>query len=347
MRSPLHNEPLKQGYGKVVEETGATTPPPTPKKSFQGQKTIGESGPRSKTPTIDKFMQTNQRPSVSSNEPSYLDKVTEKAKMVQNFLGGAGSILTGIKNIQDIPANIISAGAKPPTPKSMITGPSEKEMQEQKRREEKKAESDEARKELPARGSFSKSVSPMPIAKSNINQGNKPQSSFKGKASEVKNTFKIEEEDGNVEVKDNITDSNTGAETDMDGDRLDAADKAIEKIDEKEGSGNELYDYNPRMYARRKARQDRRLSRQLEGEERRVRKEYGNEQGDLVRAQNDPKIKELRTYKSPGAVAMTGDRAGRPANANLLMTAPVITTDKHSMKDAVAKLKMKNIAQSE
>ena len=100
------------------------------------------------------------------------------------------------------------------------------------------------------------------------------------------------------------------------------------------------------MYARRKARQDRRLSRQLEGEERRVRKEYGNEQGDLVRAQNDPKIKELRTYKSPGAVAMTGDRAGRPANANLLMTAPVITTDKHSMKDAVAKLKMKNIAQS-
>ena len=36
---------------------------------------------------------------------------------------------------------------------------------------------------------------------------------------------------------------------------------------------------------------------------------------------------------------MTPNRAGRPANANLLMTAPVIMTDKHSMKDAVAKLR--------
>ena len=195
-----------------------------------------------------------------------------------------------------------------------------------------------------------------PVAKSNINKGNAPKSSFKG-GGKVENTFEVEEEDGNVEVEDKITDSNTGAENNMDGDRMDAADKAIEKIDES-GSGNELYDYNPAMYARRKARKDRRDSRRLEREERIVRRNYGNEEADEVRAKNDPKIKELRTYKSPGmneeienedgaAVAMTPNRAGRPINTNMLMIAPVIMTDKHSMKGAVAKLKMKNIAQNE
>ena len=61
--------------------------------------------------------------------------------------------------------------------------------------------------------------------------------------------------------------------------------------------------------------------------------------------QAEQRINALTTGESPSP--MTPNRAGRPANANLLMTAPVIMTDKHSMKDAVAKLKMKKIAQSE
>ena len=364
MRSPLHNKPLTQGYGKVVEETGATKSPSTKqmKKSFQTGKTVGDAGPKSKTPTIDKFMQMHQRPSVSSNEPSYLDKVKTKAGMVGDlaikamdpfgigqklaggFVGGLSSVINPSKS----------------GPKSIITGPSKKDEQEQKRREEKKAESDAARKELPARQSFSysKSASPMPIAKSNINQLNAPQSSFKG-SPKVENTFEVKEEDGNVEIEDKMTDSNTGAQNDMDGDRLDAADKAIEKIDGSDsGSGNELYDYNPAMYARRKARKDKRNIRRREREERIVARNYGKDEAAKVRASNDKAIAETQTYKNPemndevkdesGAVgSMTPNRAGRPANANLLMTAPVIMTDKHSMKGAVAKLKMKNIAQSE
>ena len=224
--------------------------------------------------------------------------------------------------------------------------------------------------------------SPLPIATSNINKLNAPQSSFKGEESKVENTFKIEEEDGNVEVEDKITDSNTGAEDNIDGERLDAADKAIEKIDKEEGSGNELYDYNPAMYARRKARKDRRDIRRNRREARIVARNYGLEEGRKVddaytgprsmdevayenpimkekRLEQERKDKEMQekmdqaeqrinaltTGESPSP--MTPNRAGRPANANLLMTAPVIMTDKHSMKDAVAKLKMKKIAQSE
>lgn len=41
------------------------------------------------------------------------------------------------------------------------------------------------------------------------------------------------------------------------------------------------------------------------------------------------------------------NRAGRPINSNMLMTSPVIKTGKHSAKDAVAKLRMRKIAQSE
>jgi hypothetical protein len=217
-----------------------------------------------------------------------------------------------------------------------------------------------------------------PVAKSNINKGNKPTSSFKG-GDKVENTFEVEEEDGNVEVEDKITDSNTGAENNMDGDRLDAADKAIEKIDRSDsGSGNELYDYNPAMYARRKARKDIRNIRRKEREERIVRRNYGEEEAAKVRASNDKSIIDSQTYNNPEMKdepkttpnnddsindflknqgssdasskmgppsAMTPNRAGRPINTNMLMTAPVIMTDKHSMKGAVAKLKMKNIAQ--
>ena len=221
-----------------------------------------------------------------------------------------------------------------------------------------------------------------PIATSNINKGNAPQSSFKGRESTVENTFEVKEEDGNVEVEDKITDSNTGAEDNMDGDRLDAADKAIEKIDKEEGSGNELYDYNPAMYARRKARKDKRDIRRKQREARIVARQYGVEEGRRVDASNTgPRSMEEATYENPemrdkrleqerkdkemqekmdqaeqrinalttgeSPSPMTPNRAGRPANANLLMTAPVIMTDKHSMKDAVSKLKIKKIAQSE
>ena len=204
MRSPLYarTEPLKQGYGKVVEETGATkqtlkpkhspttpktleaigyekvtgkqmpdgSPAPTPKQEGQKKKLPQEvydqlksfdiggppkkkMTPTSKTPTIDKFMQMNERPKVS--EPSYLEKVSQKHKIVKDALGPVVSTLTGISNLDKV-GGLISPMLSPKSgPKSIIEGPSKRDIQEQKRKEEKAAEGAEARYELPAPSNMS------------------------------------------------------------------------------------------------------------------------------------------------------------------------------------------------
>ena len=41
------------------------------------------------------------------------------------------------------------------------------------------------------------------------------------------------------------------------------------------------------------------------------------------------------------------NRAGRPINSNMLMTSPQLMHGKHSVRDAVAQLRMRKIAQSE
>ena len=325
MRSPLHNEPPKltpdgsvlKGYGRVVEETGATKSTLKPKesgpkkklpqevydqlKSFDG---IGESGPRSKTPTIDKFMKMNERPSASSSEPSYLDKVKKKAGMVADVVGKA----TGVSNIP-----ILAEGAKmlvsSKEPKSIIEGPSKRDTQEQKRKQEKAAESADARYELPAPGSMS---SPMYLDPKAYGVGN---------------------EDTKTSEKDKEVDEETGDIVEDAGETT--ADKYQKMMDETE----ESYGDNPFLRGRidvaknkaQKARLQGRLDRRLERQEERAKRlnlrNYGNKEG--------------------APTEMKPNRAGRPVNSNMLMTNPVIKTGKHSAKDAVAKLRMRKIAQSE
>lgn len=127
---------------------------------------------------------------------------------------------------------------------------------------------------------------------------------------------------------------------------------------------------NKAKKARLKGRLDRRLERQEERAKRLNLRNYGNVEGikqqdkpvvdgfvedkEITRQiENDPDIAaednnviiEDISMDSPNQ--MKPNRAGRPVNSNMLMTNPVIKTGKHSAKDAVAKLRMRKIAQSE
>ena len=52
------------------------------------------------------------------------------------------------------------------------------------------------------------------------------------------------------------------------------------------------------------------------------------------------------TFNKESGALMTVNRAGRSKESGALMTSPVIKTGKHSNKDAVAKIKLQNIAQT-
>ena len=223
-----------------------------------------------------------------------------------------------------------------------------------------------------------------------------------------KEQFVTDNSGTNTTSNDKVTNSNTGAEEDISGEDKTMADKLIE---ENSGEGSksaeqELYDYNPAMYARRKARQDKRNIRRKQRESRIVGRQYGVEEGRKVDdAYTGPRSMGEATYENPdmrekrleqdkqrldniqkefddtkenltlntptldagsfvqnkfqkpklsfmsmeddSPMGMKPNRAGRPINSNILMTSPVIKTGKHSAKDAVAKLKLRNIAQSE
>jgi len=370
MRSPLHarTEPVKQGYGKVVEETGATKQTLKP-KDFSTRKDIGAGGVRvlkarqkeleqskaSKTPTIDKFMKMNERPSASPSEPSYLDKVKKKAGMVADVVGKA----TGVSNIPklaEVAGSFVSPMFSPKSePKSIIEGPSKRDEQEQKRKEEKAIESYGARYELPAPGSMS---SPMYLDAKSYGVGTDDDTKASKKDEE------IDEETGDI-VED-------AGET--------TADKYQKMMDETE----ESYGDNPFLRGRidvarnkaQKARLQGRLDRRLERQEERAKRSnlrnYGNVEGVKQQDVQNKNTKEestanntssmgpqenyidqptyietLRNNVKDSSTAMTPNRAGRPINSNMLMTTPVIKTGKHSAKEAVAKLRMRNIAQSE
>lgn len=330
MRSPLHarTEPLKQGYGKVVEETGATKQTLKRKQSTPKKKSLEAIGyekitgkpmpggpprkkmtPTSKTPTIDKFMKMNERPSASSNEPSYLDKVKKKAGMVADVVGKA----TGISNIPklaEVAGSFVSPFTSPKSsPKSIIEGPSKRDTQEQKRKEEKAIESYGARFELPAPGNMS---SPMYLDPKSYGVGS---------------------EDTKASEKDEAVDEETGDIVEDAGETT--ADKYQKMMDETE----ESYGDNPFLRGRidvaknkaQKARLQGRLDRRLERQEGRAERLNLRNYGD----------------KEGAPTEMRPNRAGRPLNSNMLMTSPVIKTGKHSAKEAVAKLRMRNIAQSE
>jgi len=137
---------------------------------------------------------------------------------------------------------------------------------------------------------------------------------------------------------------------------------------------------NKAQEARLKGRLDRRLERQEERAKRSNLRNYGNVEGvkqqDQQRLDNIQKefddTKENLTLNTPtldvgsfvenkfqkpklslmsmeddSPMEMKPNRAGRPMNSNMLMTSPIIKTGKHSAKDAVAKLRMRKIAQSE
>jgi len=195
--------------------------------------------------------------------------------------------------------------------------------------------------------------------------------------------FIVNDDGQNTTTEDNVTNSNTGAEENISGEDKTMADKLIEENEggESKSAEQELYDYNPAMYARRKARQDKRNIKRKQREARIVGRQYGYEEGRRVDAANTgPRSMEEATYENPemrdkrleqerkdkemqekmdqaeqrinalttgeSPSPMTPNRAGRPINSNILMTSPVIKTGKHSAKDAVAKLKMRDIAQS-
>lgn len=199
-----------------------------------------------------------------------------------------------------------------------------------------------------------------------------------------KEQFVTDDSGTNTTSNDKVTNSNTGAEENISGEDKTMADKLIEENSggESKSAEQELYDYNPAMYARRKARKDKKDIRRKQREARIVGRQYGVEEGRRVDAANTGfRSMEEATYENPdmrekrleqerkdkemqekmdqaeqnidaltndgSANAMTPNRAGRPINSNILMTSPVIKTGKHSAKDAVAKLKMRDIAQSE
>jgi len=129
---------------------------------------------------------------------------------------------------------------------------------------------------------------------------------------------------------------------------------------------------NKAQKARLQGRLDRRLERQEERAKRSNLRNYGNVEGVKQQDVQNKNTKEestanntssmgpqenyidqptyietLRNNVKDSSTAMTPNRAGRPINSNMLMTTPVIKTGKHSAKEAVAKLRMRNIAQSE
>ena len=199
-----------------------------------------------------------------------------------------------------------------------------------------------------------------------------------------KEQFVTDDSGTNTTSNDKVTNSNTGAEENISGEDKTMADKLIEENsgDGSKSAEQELYDYNPAMYARRKARKDKKDIRRKQREARIVGRQYGYEEGRKVDdAYTGPRSMDEATYENPdmrekrleqerkdkemqekmdqaeqnvdaltndgSSNAMTPNRAGRPLNSNILMTSPVIKTGKHSAKDAVAKLKLRNIAQSE
>lgn len=311
---------------------------------------------KSKTPTIDKFMKMNERP--KANELSYLDKVKHKHKIVKDALGPVVSTLTGISNLDKV-GGIIAPMVSPKSgPKSIIEGPSKRDIQEQKRKQEKAAESAAARHELPAP---SKMASPLNKLK-------------------IQNPSNIK---ANLKGVSDFIDSNTGAIIENEGSSSSLYDSLADKI---EGTGEER-SLNPAQAARKKGRDERTkvrreetLKRQTERAKNINLRNFGNEAGltqdeikekefnefkdkfDEKQEQNKsltlstptldpsnlskPKL-SLMNMEDDTPMEMQPNRAGRPLNSNMLMTSPVIKTVKHSAKDAVAKLRMRNIAQSE
>lgn len=145
--------------------------------------------------------------------------------------------------------------------------------------------------------------------------------------------YGIGNEDNKASEKDKEVDEETGDIVEDAGETT--ADKYQKMMDETE----ESYGDNPFLRGRidvaknkaQKARLEGRLDRRLERQEERA------------------KRINLRNYhrKEGAPTEMRPNRAGRPLNSNMLMTSPVIKTGKHSAKEAVAKLRMRNIAQSE
>lgn len=299
---------------------------------------------KSKTPQVDKFMKMNER---VSKTPT----VTEKANMV----------MKGISSLTSPP---------------IISKHVEKYFQNDQSEEADKKERAEARTQLPAPGSM---VSPLHYGKDDKNSG------YGGNLQKADITGSVVDLSGakTTEKDDIVVNSNTGEEETIDGNNTPYADKLIEKGEgEQEGSGNELYDYNPAMYARRKARKDKRDIRRKQRESRIVGRQYGYEEGRKVdKAYTGPRSMDEATYENPdmrkkrleqerkdkemqekmdqaeqnidaltndgSSNAMTPNRAGRPVNSNMLMTSPQLMHGKHSVRDAVAQLRMRKIAQSE
>lgn len=182
-----------------------------------------------------------------------------------------------------------------------------------------------------------------------------------------------------VDRRADFIDSNTGAIIENEGSSSSLYDSLADKI---EGAGEER-SLNPAQAARKKGRDERtkvrqkeRLAKQTERAKNINLRNFGNEAGltqdelydkfkdefDKKQEQNKsltlstptldpsnlskPKL-SLMNMEDDTPMEMQPNRAGRPLNSNMLMTSPVIKTGKHSAKDAVAKLKMRNIAQSE
>ena len=174
-------------------------------------------------------------------------------------------------------------------------------------------------------------------------------------------------------------DSNTGAIKESEGSSSSLYDSLADKI---EGAGEER-SLNPAQAARKKGRDERkkvrqkeRLAKQTERAKNINLRNFGNEAGltqdelyDKFKDEFDKKQEQNKSLTlstptlDPGNLSksklslmnmeddtpmeMQPNRAGRPLNSNMLMTNPVIKTGKHSAKEAVAKLRMRNIAQSE
>lgn len=186
-----------------------------------------------------------------------------------------------------------------------------------------------------------------------------------------------------VDRRADFIDSNTGAIIENEGSSSSLYDSLADKI---EGAGEER-SLNPAQAARKKARQEKtkvrqseRLKRQTERAKNINLRNFGNEEGltqDEVKEKQFNEFKDkfdekqeqnksltlntptldpsnlsksklsLMNMEDDTPMEMQPNRAGRPLNSNMLMTSPVIKTGKHSAKQAVAKLRMRNIAQSE
>ena len=362
MRSPLHNGPAVIGKKlptKNLKDEVVTSKSTigTPKKS-DDEKSTG-----SKTSEVDKFMSQHQGGFGSGKTQKHTYTAKEKTKMVPKILGSAviappiataltgGAIYDKVKKAMDPEAHAAET----------------KQVKKELRQPQKKAESAQARTQLPAPGNMSALYNTKPVTFSGqTSQAGKITTG--SKASQLGNVdpfrsneeMEVDDKGTNTTTTDNVTNSNTGAEESVSGEDQTMADKLIEENEGDDSTSAErLYERNPSMYARRKARQDKRDIRQKRREERIVARNYGIEEGKKVgESYTGPSsIKEAK-YETPdmqsedensegAANAMTPNRAGRPINSNILMTSPVVKTGKHSARDAVAKLRMRKIAQSE